>query len=64
MRVIKRMKSKVSTEIARKLRRQQTPWEVKLWKYLRDRRFYNIKFKRQLRIGNYVYDFGSDEKKF
>ena len=56
------MQSKVSTEIARKLRQSQTPWEAKLWRHLRNRNFYNIKFKRQLRIGRYVYDFGSYEK--
>jgi ATP-dependent helicase HrpA/adenine-specific DNA-methyltransferase len=57
------MQSKVSAEIAKKLRRGQTPWEAKLWRHLRNRNFYNIKFKRQLRVGGYVYDFGSDEKK-
>jgi very-short-patch-repair endonuclease len=57
------MQSKVSAEIAKKLRHDQTPWEAKLWRHLRNRNFYNIKFKRQLRIGNYVYDFGSEEKR-
>jgi very-short-patch-repair endonuclease len=57
------MQSKVTKEINRKLRKDQTPWEAKLWRHLRNRNFYNIKFKRQLGIGNFVYDFGSDEKK-
>jgi very-short-patch-repair endonuclease len=57
------MESKISKQIASKLRKAQTPWEAKLWRHLRNRNFYNIKFKRQLRIGSYVYDFGSDEIK-
>ena len=50
-------------EISRKLRKEQTPWEKKLWMNLKGRKFFGIKFKRQVVIGEYVYDFSSFEKK-
>ncbi len=43
-------------EISRTLRKNQTPWENKLWQHLRDKRFYGIQFKRQVRLGNYIVD--------
>lgn len=49
--------------ISRKLRREQTPWEKKLWMYLKDRKFLNLKFRRQFVIEPYVYDFCCFEKK-
>lgn len=33
-----------------------TPFEEKLWIYLRGRRFNNLKFRRQVAIGNYIVD--------
>ncbi|MBL4640309.1 MAG: DUF559 domain-containing protein [Verrucomicrobiales bacterium] len=42
---------------ARRLRKQPTPSESKLWKLLRDRRFVDFKFRRQHPIGTYVLDF-------
>ena len=47
---------------ARNLRKNQTPWESKLWYYLRGGRFYGLKFKRQVQIGEYIYDFSCKEK--
>lgn len=47
---------------SRSLRKQQTPWEAKLWYFLRAGRFYGIKFKRQVEIGPYIYDFSSRSK--
>lgn len=44
-------------KISRTLRRNQTPWEHKLWQHLRANRFYGIQFKRQVRLGNYIADF-------
>lgn len=44
------------------MRKDQTPWETKLWYYLRAGRFYGLKFKRQVQIGNYIYDFSCREK--
>jgi very-short-patch-repair endonuclease len=48
---------------ARTLRRQQTDAEGKLWYYLRNKRFYGLKFRRQFPIGPYVLDFYCDAKK-
>ncbi|HEY2445350.1 MAG TPA: endonuclease domain-containing protein [Rhizomicrobium sp.] len=44
-------------ELARKLRRDQTEVERKLWYALRGRRFCSFKFRRQQPIGPYVVDF-------
>ncbi len=49
--------------ISRKLRREQTPWEKKLWMYLKGRKFLNLKFRRQFVIESFVYDFCCFEKK-
>lgn len=49
--------------ITRALRKNQTPWENKLWYYLRAGRFNGLKFKRQVMIGEYIVDFCSNEKK-
>ena len=43
-------------EAARKLRRNQTDAERRLWNYLRDRRLDGWKFRRQHPIGSYVLD--------
>ena len=41
--------------IARKLRKEMTPWEKKLWFcFLRS---YTVKFQRQKTIGSYIADF-------
>lgn len=42
---------------ARKLRRQQTDVESKLWMRLRDRQLSGAKFRRQHPIGPYIVDF-------
>mgnify|MGYP003311777169 CR=1 FL=1 len=44
-----------NVDYARKLRKEMTPWERKLWyEFLRD---YPIRFQRQKAIGNYIVDF-------
>ena len=46
-------KSKIP--FAKELRKNQTPWERKLWyEFLRN---YPVKFRRQATIGNYIVDF-------
>ena len=50
-------------ELARKLRKNLTEEERKLWNLLRNRKFLNLKFKRQYPIYNYVVDFCCEEKK-
>lgn len=42
---------------ARQLRSEQTPAEQRLWYHLRDRRFLQLKFRRQKPIGSYIVDF-------
>jgi type I restriction enzyme M protein len=44
-------------ERARELRKKQTPAEAVLWEVLRDRRFENLKFRRQHQAGDYLVDF-------
>ncbi|MFD2164194.1 endonuclease domain-containing protein [Paradesertivirga mongoliensis] len=47
----------------RLLRRQSTPAEKVLWNKLRDRRFHNLKFRRQHTIDKYTVDFYCEELK-
>ena len=42
---------------ARRLRRDQTDAERKLWLRLRDRRLNGLKFKRQVPVDRYIADF-------
>ncbi len=42
---------------ARTMRKAPTEAEKKLWYLLRDRRFSEFKFRRQLQIGRYIADF-------
>ena len=44
-------------EFARRLRREQTDVERKLWYALRDRRLGGWKFRRQQPVGSYIADF-------
>lgn len=48
---------------SKKLRKEPTIWEKKLWVHLRNRNL-GFRFKRQVRIGNYLVDFCCHEKKF
>lgn len=48
---------------AKYLRNKSTQPEEILWYYLRNRRFINLKFRRQVPIKNYIIDFISFEKK-
>lgn len=49
--------------LARKLRKNQTPQEYKLWQMLRNHKFHNLEFKRQYPMGDYIVDFICREKK-
>jgi very-short-patch-repair endonuclease len=51
------------TEIARKLRRNQTDAERLLWSRLRDRLLANAKIRRQTPIAGYVADFVCEDAK-
>jgi lysyl-tRNA synthetase class 2 len=50
-------------DFARTLRKNQTIAEKTLWLALRDRRFLDLKFRRQHRLGHYIADFCCVEKK-
>lgn len=47
---------------ARRLRREQTYAEMKLWAHLRNEHVGGAKFRRQAPIGKYIVDFVSFEK--
>ena len=47
--------NKENIPLAKKLRKNMTPWERKLWyEFLRN---YPVRFQRQKAIGNYIADF-------
>ena len=48
-------------EEARELRKKQTKAEEIFWQLVRNRKFNNLKFRRQHQIGNYIADFYCDE---
>jgi adenine-specific DNA-methyltransferase len=60
---MRRVSALMKNALARKLRREQTDVERKLWFALRGRRFHGFKFRRQQPIGPYVVDFVSFEAK-
>ena len=51
------MTEKRMTPVARKLRRNGTDAENRLWYYLRGRRFEGAKFVRQFPVGGFIADF-------
>ena len=58
------MGSKRLTPIARRLRRDQTEAEERLWYHLRARRFEGEKFVRQLQIDRYIADLACRTARF
>ena len=50
-------------QTARDLRKKQTPAEDVVWELLRNRKFMDLKFRRQHQIGDYVVDFYCHEHK-
>ena|SRR5260370_3806818 len=42
---------------ARRLRREMTGAERELWRLLRDRPLVDVKFRRQVPVGNFIVDF-------
>ena len=50
-------------EKCRKLRKDQTDAEHKLWSILRNRQLSGVKFRRQFPIGRYILDFYSPKYK-
>lgn len=50
-------------DFARKLRQNQTPAEDLFWGEVRNRRFHNYKFRRQVPVDKYFADFLCESKK-
>ena len=50
-------------EKSRKLRKNQTDAERKMWSILRNRQLHGVKFRRQFSIGRFILDFYSPEYK-
>ena len=42
---------------AQELRKKLTPSEILLWEALRNRKFHDLKFRRQAPVGKYIADF-------
>jgi very-short-patch-repair endonuclease len=61
LRALSRVRGVLKHDFARRLRREQTDVERKLWLALRSRRFHGFKFRRQQPIGPYIVDFVSFE---
>ena len=58
-----RVRVRVNTgHFAKKLRKDQTDAERKLWNHLRNRQLEGVKFRRQHAIGTYIADFCCPEK--
>ena len=55
--------ARASTQRARELRQNQTLYEAKLWKLLRNRQLEYYKFRRQFPIGPYFADFACIKEK-
>ena len=51
----------MTVPIARRLRRDMTDTERKLWAQLRSRQLENVKFRRQHPLGRYVLDFFAED---
>ena len=52
-----------ATSRSRRLRKQSTDAERKLWRHLRNRNFKEFKFRRQQPLGSYIVDFVCFEKR-
>ena len=64
MKNVKQINSLRLKNVRRLHRNHPTPWEWKLWQYLKNRQIDGHKFRRQVSIDNYVVDFCCLELKF
>jgi very-short-patch-repair endonuclease len=53
----------MSSDFARRLQKNMTDAERRLWSKLRSRQFDNCKFRRQAPVGKFIVDFVCFEKK-
>lgn len=49
-------------EFAKRLRKEQTDAELRLWQHLRAKRLLGLKFRRQKPLGPYIVDFICQER--
>ena len=63
IKAMNRIYKKKSLTNAKELRQNQTDCEQIIWYNLRNRRLNNIKFRRQVPIGQYIVDFAALDKK-
>jgi len=54
----------IKKKFARTLRKEQTKYEKVVWELIRNRKFENLKFRRQHVIEGFVLDFYCSELKF
>ena len=47
--------------LARQMRRQPTPAERRLWRYIRNRQVHGVKFRRQHPIERFIVDFCAEQ---
>jgi very-short-patch-repair endonuclease len=57
------MRSNILKERSRSLRKNMTIAEKKLWAHLRNKQLENVRFRRQVILGNYIIDFISFDPK-
>jgi very-short-patch-repair endonuclease len=58
----KPLKPDYMVDLARRLRREESPAEALLWEHLRNRKFRGLKFRRQVPFGRAVLDFWCKEE--
>jgi very-short-patch-repair endonuclease len=63
MKMTTHFNKKSEKEKRRQLRKDQTPAEKLVWRYLKDRRLKNCKFRRQYSVDQFVIDFYYPELK-
>jgi very-short-patch-repair endonuclease len=51
------VRAKITKQLSKNLRKNQTKAEIKIWRYLKNRALAGYKFRRQCPIGPYIVDF-------
>ena len=55
--------NKITLDRSRNLRKKTTPQEIIFWSRIKNRKFKNLKFRRQYPLGKYILDFICLDKK-
>ncbi len=63
MKNAKHLYNKKSLSNAKKLRKEMTEFETKFWHRIKNRQIFNLKFRRQVPLGDYIVDFICKEEK-